>query len=274
MVGETVRTPFVQPETLGDELSRMLAGKAAVEVGGPSYADAGAWFPQVSVALARIDRAYAAEFAELAAVIRPRVPIDSDDSVWKQVLLVIYRAIMHVDESSERDARRLDDLTGLATRRVFHADLARLVERAQCSRQPLALVLLDLDCFNQVNYDAGPYVGDEILRDVAAGVAGAAGGRGRAYRCGGEELAVLLPGASAAEAVALAEEARATITRVVNPALGRRVTASIGVATVPDQATDAPTLFEKATRAVDGARRGGRNQVRLATFGAYQGTEG
>ncbi len=256
--------PLVESQALGDELSRLLGVKALVEGYGPRSAEAHAWFAQARAALARVDHARAAEFDDAATRIQDHSSFDADDPLWIRALLIVYRAIAQLPVPSGAGDGDRDDLTGLGRRRVFHADLVRFVDEAQAGRRPLALILIDLDSFNRVNYDVGPQVGDELLRAAAAEVAGIAAGRGHAYRCGGDEMAVLLPGAAGADAVAAAEKVRAAITQVALPSPEKRLTASIGVATVPDHATDPATLFEKASRALDRAREAGRNQVKPA----------
>ncbi len=255
---------MVESKALGDELSRLLGVKALVEGYGPRSAEAHAWFAQARAALARVGHAQAAEFDEAATRIKDRASFDAEDPHWIQALLIVYRAIARLPVPSGAGDGELDELSGLRTRRTLHADLVRLVDEAQAGRRPLALILIDLDSFNRVNYDAGPQVGDELLRAAAGEVAGIAAGRGHAYRCGGDEMAVLLPGVAGTDAVAAAEKLRAAITQLAPPSPGKPLTASIGVATVPDHATDPATLFEKANRAVDRAREAGRNQVKPA----------
>lgn len=255
---------MVESRALGDELSRLLGVKALVEGYGPRSAEAHAWFAQARAALARVDHAQAAAFDEAATRIQDRASFDADDPLWIQSLLIVYRAIAQLPAPSGPGDGELDELTGLRRRRALHADLVRLVDEAQAARRPLALILVDLDSFNRINYDVGPQVGDELLRAAAAEVAGIAAGHGRAYRCGGDDMAVLLPGTAGADAAAAAEKVRAAITKLALPSSEKRLTASIGVATVPDHATDPATLFEKASRALDRARDAGRNQVKLA----------
>ncbi|HEV2438493.1 MAG TPA: diguanylate cyclase [bacterium] len=249
---------------MADELSRLLGVKRLVEDYGPRSGEARAWFAHVRAALSQVDRTEAAAFEDLAAQIQDRPSLDGEDPLWIQSLLMVYRAIAQLPAPPGAGEDDLDALTGLRKRRVLQADLAKGVEQALAGGQPLALLLADLDQYNRVNYDAGPQVGDDGLKAVAAEVARAAQERGRVYRCGGDEMAVLLAGTGGADAAAIGEKLRAAIAGLAVPSLGRPVTASVGVAAVPEHARDAATLFEKASRALDRARDAGRNQVRLA----------
>lgn len=254
----------MESHVLADELSRLLGVKGLVEDYGPRSGEARAWFAHVRAALSQVDRAEAAAFEDVAAQIQGRPSLDGEDPLWIRSQLMVYRTIAHLPVPPGAGEDDRDALTGLRKRRVLHADLARGVEQALAGGRSLALILADLDQYNRVNYDAGPQVGDDGLKAVAVEVAGAAQEHGRAYRCGGEEMAVLLDGVDGAGAAAIAEKLRAAIAGLAVPSLGRPVTASIGVAAVPEHARDAATLFEKATRALDRARDAGRNQVRLA----------
>lgn len=254
----------METRSLADELSRLLGVKTLVEDYGPRSGEARAWFAHVRAALAYVGPTQAAEFDDVAAQIQERPSLDAEDPLWIGARLMVYRAIAQLPAPSGAGESELDALTGLRKRRLFHADLVEDVERALAGGRPLALVLSDLDQFNRVNYDAGPQTGDESLKAVAVEVAGIAQERGRAYRCGGEEMAVLLAGTGGADGAVIAERLRAAVTRLVVPSLGRPLTVSIGVAAVPEHARDAASLFEKATRALDRARDAGRNQVKLA----------
>jgi diguanylate cyclase (GGDEF)-like protein len=255
---------MVESRALGDELSRLLGVKTLVEGYGPRSAEAHAWFAQTRAALARVDHAQAAEFDDAATHIQDRSSFDAEDPHWIRSLLIVYRAIAQLPAPSGAGDGDLDELTGLRLRRTLHADLVRLVDEAQTARRPVALILIDLDGFNRVNYGGGPQAGDDLLRAVASVVAGVAEGRGHAYRCGGDEMAVLLPGARGTDGAAAAEKIRAAIAQLAPPSSGQPLTASIGVAAVPDHAADPATLFERANRAMDEARAAGRNQVKLA----------
>ena len=111
-------------------------------------------------------------------------------------------------EAEQRHFALLDPLTGLMNRRAFMSEVERVGRRRKGGREPMALLVLDLDHFKQVNDRFGHDVGDRVL--VAfAGVAGACvRPTDQLHRMGGEEFCFILPDTSLAEAVAVAERIR------------------------------------------------------------------
>jgi diguanylate cyclase (GGDEF)-like protein len=159
-------------------------------------------------------------------------------------------------------ASRRDPLTGLANRRAFDEELAREVARAARTGAPLAVVVLDVDRFKAVNDGHGHPAGDGVLREVATR-AGAALRRGDlAARIGGEEFALLLPGADLAGAVELAGRVRAAVAARPIPAgaAALAVTVSLGCAALaPGEAPEA--LVARADARLYEAKRAGRDRV-------------
>ena len=155
----------------------------------------------------------------------------------------------------------LDDRLPLGRRGAFDRDLARTVAEAERDGEPLALVMIDIDHFKKVNDVHGHPVGDEVLLDVAKLVVNRTVRKGSAYRYGGEEFSLLLPGYSAEEAVGLAERIRKDLEAATLSSKKLRVTASFGAASVPAHATKAQALLEQADAALYEAKRGGRNRV-------------
>lgn len=168
-------------------------------------------------------------------------------------------------ESSETPAAdELDDRLALVRRGAFDRDLVEAVERSRREKEPLALVMMDIDHFKKINDSHGHPVGDEVLVEVASLVVERMAHKGRAYRYGGEEVALLLPAYSAEEASGLAERIRKDLEARAVSSKNLRVTASFGVASIPDQASDAKALLERADSALYQAKQGGRNRVRTA----------
>jgi diguanylate cyclase (GGDEF)-like protein len=135
-----------------------------------------------------------------------------------------------------------------------------MVGEAERAGEPLVAMMIDLDHFKQVNDTHGHNKGDEVLKAVFGIVKVRVKGKGKAYRYGGDEIVMLLPNYTAAEGMALAEVIRGDIERsdVVGD-LG--VTVSIGVASLPDHATDAAGLLKSADAAMYRAKGLGKNQV-------------
>jgi two-component system cell cycle response regulator len=149
-----------------------------------------------------------------------------------------------------------DGLTGLANRRSFEQALEREVARAGRTGEQLALVLLDIDHFKELNDDHGHQVGDRVLRATGAALRTASREFDTAARYGGEEFVVLLPGCGAAEGVAAAERLRGAI---ASAQVDVTVTASAGVATLPHNALDAAGLVRAADQALYESKRRGRD---------------
>ncbi len=161
-----------------------------------------------------------------------------------------------------------DDLTDLANSRAFREAVDREAARAARFRQELSLLILDLDDFKRINDEHGHPAGDAVLRAVGRILAGESRGIDTAARYGGEEFVVALPETSPDGALEVAERIRAKIEaeRVPLPAGGGevRVTASLGLATLPAAAIDAHDLIAAADAALYEAKRGGKNRVVVA----------
>jgi diguanylate cyclase (GGDEF)-like protein len=161
-----------------------------------------------------------------------------------------------------------DDLTGIANRRYFERALAEEWNRARRHGQPLALILIDLDHFKDLNDQLGHPAGDECLRQIGAFLADKIRRSGEVVaRYGGEEFAILVPGASSEIAVGVAETARSGIERLsigFGDHSSRRMTASCGVASIIPSSSTPEILVASADRALYAAKHSGRNCVRLA----------
>lgn len=163
-----------------------------------------------------------------------------------------------------------DGLTGLANRRSFDEALAREWRRTSRARQPLSIVLIDVDHFKAFNDCYGHLQGDDCLKRVAAAISSCVHRPAdMAARYGGEEFVLLLPETDAASAALLAETVRAMIEQQAIPHRGSRttgvVTASLGTATFDPRAGAQPdssqAMLEQADRQMYVAKHLGRNRV-------------
>ncbi len=143
-----------------------------------------------------------------------------------------------------------DALTGLPNNRAAQDNLRRMVAQVSRSVSPLTAGLLDLDHFKSINDLYGHPKGDEVLALVGATLAGSVRESDFVARYGGEEFLILLPGTDADGALTVASKIRDAVSSLVFPGLERPVTASIGIAVFPDDASDPATLVRHADRAL------------------------
>jgi diguanylate cyclase (GGDEF)-like protein len=181
-----------------------------------------------------------------------------------QAIVSIENASLH--ETVGRQAVT-DELTGLANARAFRSILDREIERSRRFQSPLGLVMVDLDNFKQVNDRHGHQQGDEVLASVAAVLRDLSRDIDAPARYGGEELAVVLRQTDS-EGAALAERMREAVERLRVPSVSGdgslRVTASFGVASVPESGAGRDELVAAADAALYSAKRGGKNRVERA----------
>ncbi|HEX2835600.1 MAG TPA: diguanylate cyclase [Thermoanaerobaculia bacterium] len=162
-----------------------------------------------------------------------------------------------------------DDLTGIANRRSFERALLDEWNRGRRHELPLALILLDLDHFKDLNDRRGHPAGDDCLRRVGRFLAETIKRTGEVVaRYGGEEFAILLPAVDASSAIRVAESLRDGIEKLGIPygnGQGKRVTGSCGVAAMtPSESLTPESLVASADRALYAAKHSGRNCVRVA----------
>ena len=161
-----------------------------------------------------------------------------------------------------------DELTALFNHRRFQEVMVGEVERARRFEQPLGLVMLDIDDFKSVNDTYGHQQGDLVLREVARVLRDSSREIDEPARYGGEELAVALPQTDLEGAHLLAERVRSSIEGLEIPRLDGggvlRITASFGVAALPETAGDKDALIAAADAALYRAKRGGKNRTERA----------
>jgi diguanylate cyclase (GGDEF)-like protein len=180
-------------------------------------------------------------------------------------MVVVATAAQGADVSSRATAV-VDRLTGLLNRAALLPHASQLAYQSRLARQPVALLLGDVDRFKEVNDRHGHARGDRVLAELSARLREALGSAGTLYRFGGEELLALVPGADAEAAAALAQALRGALARA--PVDGLRVTISFGVAAADgEEPFDFQTLLAAADRALYEAKAGGRDRVRLAAPG-------
>lgn len=151
-----------------------------------------------------------------------------------------------------------DPLTGLWNRAAFTSRLEDEIERLGEGDRVFALLVLDIDRFEQVNDEQGHEVGDRVLRVVAGALQDAAAPGEIVARLGSDEFALLCPGAATAgAAAAVAERLALLVRRAAQPACGEPVTVSVGISLFPADGTNAARLLLNADAALARAKQEG-----------------
>lgn len=187
----------------------------------------------------------------------------------RRVLLMLGQFVWHA-ELAVRNARLLaererlaavDGLTGLANRREFDTVLAREVNRSERSREPLSLLIFDIDHFKAINDTRGHLAGDEVLRGFAGVLSDAVRDMDLVARYGGEEFAVILPRCEAPDAVHVVSRVMSALRRSTEL---EGVTVSAGVASMPANASSPVELVAAADDALFSSKRAGRDRFTLS----------
>ncbi len=160
----------------------------------------------------------------------------------------------------KEEQSRMDGLTGLKNRREFEERLEEELARSQRYDLTFSLALVDLDQFKQYNDTKGHLAGDLLLRQIASVLKESVRGSDVVARYGGDEFVVILPETGKQAAFVGCERLR----EKVQENFGPDITASIGIATFPDDAVLRKALIEKADRALYRAKREGKNRTVVA----------
>lgn len=182
---------------------------------------------------------------------------------------VVYEDITE-QKQAEEEIRKLayhDPLTGLPNRALFNDRLVVALANARRTKVPLAVMLLDLDRFKEVNDSLGHAVGDQLLRAVGQRLTSILRKGDTICRIGGDEFLLLLPGMARAEHAATVAER--ILQGIRNPFVldGRElhVTTSLGIAVYPEDGVDGDTLIRNADIAMYGAKEAGRDNYQRST---------
>ncbi|MCA1556106.1 MAG: sensor domain-containing diguanylate cyclase [Acidobacteria bacterium] len=194
---------------------------------------------------------------------------DDPHRIWQENELLLLRTVADQVAIAVNHARLFtqmqqlaltDGLTGCVNRRSFEMQLERDLRMATRIRQPLSLIMLDIDHFKRVNDTYGHDAGDAALRFLADVLRDELRGVDTAARYGGEEFAVILPQAGLEGALIVAERLRSRLETTEVPGIGH-ITASFGLATFPLHANTRDQLVNAADRALYEAKHAGRNRV-------------
>ena len=176
------------------------------------------------------------------------------------------------DEYRVYRIERIDKKTGLLTASIWEGEASVEINRAVRTGSPLALALVDIDHFKEVNENYGHRAGDKAIRAVTDGMRSQLRTGDLAGRFGGEEFAILLPHTCEADAINVAEKIRRHIAAMPIP-VGRRaesgpfikLTVSIGIATMHGASCELTQLLAAADAALYHAKETGRNKTHMIT---------
>jgi diguanylate cyclase (GGDEF)-like protein len=166
-----------------------------------------------------------------------------------------------------------DPVTGLHNRRYLDESLPREVSRARRRHRPLAVMMIDIDRFKEINDTLGHAAGDAALRAVGQCLVAGARGEDIVARYGGDEFALVMAHAAPQTVMQRAELLRQSVRKLSlgganSPQLGP-VTLSVGIAVFPDNGDDGAAVLQAADAALLRSKSAGRNRITIGeTVGA------
>jgi len=183
------------------------------------------------------------------------------DSIAPQVAVAVDRMTLRDKAGEYAQLSITDSLTGLLNRRYIEERLTEELNRADRSGEPVSFMMLDVDEFKPYNDRYGHLAGDEALQLIGQILKENLRGADVAARYGGEEFSVLLPATNTEEAEAIAERVRRHVEE--SKFAKRKVTVSIGIATLNGELNTVRALIAAADAALYEAKRAGRNIVKI-----------
>lgn len=187
---------------------------------------------------------------------------EASESAGAASFVTLLESLARLGELASLSAN-LDDVTGLPNRRGFDSALRREAERAYRGGKPLSALAVAIDHFERVTDGGGPELEGRALRHVADVLRACLRHLDVAARVGPWTFRVLLPGAVLEDAREVAERCRCAVAAAYLPDFGA-LTATFGVATLPDHAANGPGLLQAADAALGTGVRRGRNCVATA----------
>lgn len=150
-----------------------------------------------------------------------------------------------------------DELTKIYNHRCYKDTIKKLMNE----RESFSLMVIDVDDFKQFNENYGHATGDKVLSEVGAALKDVVGNKGSAYRYGGDEFTIILPGATKEETLKVAKTIQKTINSIALEAVSSPLTLSIGVAEFPEDSKTESELFFMADKKLSFAKLSGKNTV-------------
>ncbi|HJU86124.1 MAG TPA: diguanylate cyclase, partial [Gemmatimonadota bacterium] len=195
--------------------------------------------------------------------VRSRIEYSRQELAFCQLMAhAAARAVEHAERYAEmEEAASRDPLTALRNLRAFHQRLDMEVARSERELRPLSLLMIDIDYLKRVNDAYGHLAGDAVLRRIAKILTDQVRDVDFVARYGGEEFAIILAGAEIDRAEKVAERICEAIAGSEHSGLEAPVTASIGLATYPYDATTPRDLVHQADQALYYSKYRGRNRI-------------
>jgi diguanylate cyclase (GGDEF)-like protein len=183
------------------------------------------------------------------------------DSIAPQIAIAVDRMTLRDKAGEYAQLSITDPLTGLLNRRYIEERLTEEINRSERSSEPVSFMMLDVDEFKSYNDRYGHPAGDEALEMIGQILRENLRGADVAARYGGEEFSVLLPETNAEEGKAIAERIRRHVEGTKFPK--RKVTVSIGIASLGGNVNSVAELISAADTALYQAKRAGRNNIKV-----------
>jgi diguanylate cyclase (GGDEF)-like protein len=198
------------------------------------------------------------------------LPYSEEDLEFLHVLGKMFAICLRNEALYRRSV--IDDLTGVASRGHFDAQLSQELNRIMTyGHRSMGLVMLDVDKFKSLNDTYGHQTGDRVLQELSRTLVHQVRNVDLVARYGGEEFAIILLEIDRSKLLEVAERIRKAVEDMeVVSAQGQklRITASFGIACFPDDAIDKSTLIQLADEALYRSKDGGRNRVSMAEPGS------
>lgn len=179
--------------------------------------------------------------------------------------VIDYLVKAHIRLHDLQEKADIDGMTGLYNHRAFQSQLSKILEESRLKKTSVALLMMDLDFFKAYNDTLGHQCGDTLLRELGVTIHRIVRRNGIVARYGGEEFAVILPNTSLLRAREMAERIRIRVENTKFPGIDKlqekRVTISIGAASLQNNKSDKNILIAHADRALYYAKHSGRNKV-------------
>jgi diguanylate cyclase (GGDEF)-like protein len=238
-----------------------------LEQGKPSRAEVRGVYSLAAPLIARVGRGRSPEHVGVVTIARRERPFEEAEIELFGYLTA--QAAVSIENADLHETVRLqavtDELTGLYNLRHFQESLASELERSRRFGSEVGLAMLDIDDFKVINDTYGHQQGDLVLIEVGRVLRDLSRDIDEPARYGGEEMAVILPQTDLHGAELLAERMRVAIEELEIERLDGRghlkVTASFGVASLPECARDKDSLIAEADAALYRAKRAGKNRV-------------